>query len=524
VRPLVVVGGFKHELNSFALGTTTMDSLHTGGYYAEGAAIFEAPRAQRPELAAIREIAEREGVDLVPTVHFHALFAGGPVEHPIYERARDLILGAAREHRDELAGIMLPLHGATVTTEEDDPEGDLLERLRAIVGADIPIVATFDTHVHGTARMARYADALIGFKTQPHVDHYETATAAMGVLLRAIRGEIRPVTTHRKLRMLTSAERQDTTKSPNRDLMDATRGLERRPGVLAVSLFQTQPWFDKPEVGWSVEVVTDGDPALGAAVADELGRSAWAVRDELLVHKTPIPEALDHAAAAPHRPIAFADGSDSTSAGGWGDGNELLAALVARDDAIEGLLTVTDAAAVARCVEAGVGAELELPVGGTVTPGFSPVVVRGTVTRLGGGQMQLDPPWSSADAGRIAVLRVGATDVVLTEQPAWHLDTVIYRHVGLDPATYQVVQAKSAGGFRARYEAFAAEIVEIDTRGPCDADLPRLPFRRITRPLWPFDAELDAPWADGEPAVSTGDAATTASVGTAASGATGGAA
>jgi microcystin degradation protein MlrC len=307
--------------------------------------------------------------------------------------------------------------------------------------------------------------------------------------------------------MLTSAERQDTTKSPNRDLMDLTRELEQRPGVLAVSLFQTRPWMDLPEVGWSVEVVTDGDPALGAAVADELGRAAWAVRDELLVHKTPIPQALDHAAAAAHRPIAFADGSDSTSAGGMGDGNELLAALVARDDAIEALLTVTDPEAVARCWAAGAGAELELPVGGTITPGFAPVVVRGTVTRLAAGQMQLDPPWSTADAGRIAVLRVDATDVVLTERPAWHLDTVIYRHVGLDPAAYRVVQAKSAGGFRARYEAFAAEIVEIETRGACDSDLPRLPFRRITRPVWPFDPGLDAPWADDDRPVSSGVAA-----------------
>ena len=88
------------------------------------------------------------------------------------------------EHRERLTGIMLPLHGATVTTEEEDPDGDLLAALRELVGPSIPIVATFDTHVHGTARMARAADALVGFKTQPHVDHYETATLAMGILVR----------------------------------------------------------------------------------------------------------------------------------------------------------------------------------------------------------------------------------------------------------------------------------------------------------------------------------------------------
>ncbi len=325
-RPLVLVGGFKHELNSFALGTTSMDDIRAAGYYAEGSDIFAAPRSKRPELAAIREIAERERIDLVPTVHLHALFAGGPIDHAIYARCRELILGAAQAHRDRLTGIMLPLHGATVTTEEDDPEGDLLAALRSIVGPSIPIVATFDTHVHGTARMARAADALVGFKTQPHTDHYETASHAMDILIRAMRGEIRPVTTHRKLRMLTSAERQDTGKAPNRDLMDASREMERRPGILAVSVFETQPWMDLPEIGWSVEVVTDDDPVLGASVADELGRLAWAARDDLLVHKTPIPAALDLAVAADRGPIAFADGADSTSAGGNGDGTELLAA------------------------------------------------------------------------------------------------------------------------------------------------------------------------------------------------------
>ncbi len=495
-RPLVVVGGFKHELNSFARGITTLEDIRRAGYYAEGPDIFDAPRSKRPELAAIREIAEREGIDLVPTVHFHALFAGGPIEHELYEHAKALIVGAVLEHRDRLTGIMLPIHGATVTTREDDPEGDLLATLRAIVGPDIPIVATFDTHVHGTARMAAAADALVGFKTQPHTDHYEAATQGMEILVRAMRGEIHPVTTHRKIRMLTSAERHDTSHQPMKGLIDASRVMERRPGVLAVSIFTTQPWMDLPEVGWSVEVVTDGDRSLGRATADELARMAWEIRDEFLVHKSSLPAALDRAASSGLRPTIFADGADSTSAGGNGDGTELLEALLARPDRIDALLTITDAAAVERCVAAGLGAELELPVGGTLTELFHPVRVRGRVIALALGDMQLDPPWSPTDLGRMALLRVGSIDVVLSERKAWHLDTVVYRHMGRELDRYQVIQVKSAGGFRFRYEALAAEIIEIATIGPCDSDLPRLPFRRISRPLWPFDAGLAEPWED----------------------------
>ena len=239
------------------------------------------------------------------------------------------------------------------------------------------------------------------------------------------------------------------------------------------------PGWTCPEVGWSVEVVTDGDPALGAATADELGRRAWSVRDELLVHKTPIAGGARRTPPRPaRRPIVFADGADSTSAGGNGDGTELLAGAASRDpDADRGAADDHRRRARSRAASRpGIGAEVELPVGGTITPGLPRrSSSAGPSRRWRSAAMQLDPPWSPTDVGRIAVLRVGAIDVVLSERKAWHLDTVIYRHVGRDPARYQVVQAKSAGGFRARYEPFAAEIVEIETTGPCDSDLTRLP-------------------------------------------------
>jgi microcystin degradation protein MlrC len=507
-RPLVLVGGFKHELNSFAQGTFSLEDIARAGYYAEGPEIFDAPDHARPELAAIRHAAAAEGLRLIPTVTFWAANAGGPIEHSVYERAKSLLVDAAGEHRDELAGIMLPLHGATVTTEEDDPEGDLLATLREIVGPDVPIVATFDTHVHGTARMARNADALVGFKTHPHVDHYETAQHAMRILVGAMRGEVRPVTTHRKLRMLTSAERQNLTiDGAYRRLIAISREMERRPGVLAVSIFTTQPWMDLPEVGWSIEVVTDNDPDLGAAVADELGRLCWDARDAFLVPRVPIAEALDRAAAATERPIILADGSDSTTAGGSGDGNELLAAILARPDSIEALLTVTDPAAVDVCNRAGIGATVEVDLGGAFTPEFAPIRVRGRVLALALGEMQLDPPWASTDVGRVALLRVGSVDVVLTERRPWHLDSVIYRHVGRDVRRYQVVQVKSAGGYRAHYAPIAAEIIEIQTDGPCNSDLTRLPFKRIPRPMWPFDPDLATPWLEGETVTTTDRAA-----------------
>ena len=517
-RPLVLVGGFKHELNSFAQGTFSRDDIARAGYYAEGPAIFDAPRDARPELAAVGDVAREEGLDLVPTVHFWAASAGGPIEHSVSERARDLIRDAARAHRGELAAVMLPLHGATVTTEEEDPEGDILERVREIVGPAVPIAATFDTHVHGTERMARFADALVGFKTHPHVDHYDAARLAMSILVRTMRGEVRPITVHRKLRMLTSAQKQSNAlPGAYTDLIAASREMEGRPGVLAVSIFTTQPWMDLPEVGWSIEVVTDGDRALGEAIADELGRMCWDRREEFLVPRTSIEDALDRAAAAPAIPIVLGDGSDSTTAGGNGDGTELLAALLQRaergtdPEPLTALLTIADTPGVEAAMRAGIGAEIDVDVGGTVTsgfsPGFEPIRVRARVLQLALGDLTLDPPWPPIDIGRMAVLRVGAIDIVLSEHRPWHLDSVVYRHVGRDIRRYRVVQVKSAGGFRGHYLPLAAEIIEIATHGPADSDLPRLPFRRIPRPMWPFDHDLAEPWLPGDRTVATGDPA-----------------
>ena len=269
--------------------------------------------------------------------------------------------------------------------------------------------------------------------------------------------------------------------------------------------------MDLPEIGWSVEVVTDGDAALGAATADELGRRAWsrprrAARPQDCRSRrrsTTPPRPATGRSCSPTAPTRRAPAGMATAPSCW-------PALLAHPDADRGAADDhrrrRRSSAAWRPASAP-RSSCRSAARSRPGSGRSSSAARSRCWRS--GAMQLDPPWSPTDVGRIAVLRVGAIDVVLSERKAWHLDTVIYRHVGRDPARYQVVQAKSAGGFRARYEPFAAEIVEIETTGPCDSDLTRLPFRRITRPLWPFDPELDAPWPADEPAVSTGGAVMT---------------
>jgi microcystin degradation protein MlrC len=493
-RHRVLVGGFSHELNSFVPGVSTTEVLARAGAIVHGDDLFGPAAGEGLERHAIAAVAAETGVELIPTIFMFGR-VGPVVADDAYEPIRTTILAAARAHRDDIDGVMLPLHGAMATQSIDDTEGDILGAIREIVGPDIPIVASFDMHCHGTAAMAANANALVGYRTCPHTDYYGTGERAMRLLVRAMDGEIRPVVSMRKLRMTASSEHHDTSRGPMVEVQAMARELELEPGVLDVTVFATQPWMDVPDVGWSVMVTTDAAPAVGQAAADRLGRFIWERREAFRVPKTPVPEAIAIARASSAIPVVLADSADTTTGGGNGDGNLLLAELLRDDQGDSAVLALTDAPAVDRCFEAGVGAEVSLEVGGSLTPGFfSPITLTGRVITLADGRYDTELPVSPTDVRRIAVVEHGGIRVVLTAEKAPQLDESVFHRAGIWPRHARIIGVKSAGGFRAAYDPFAAATIYLDTPGPADSDLTRLPFRRISRPLWPFDPDLDEPW------------------------------
>lgn len=499
-HPNVLVAGFSHELNSFIPGVSTAEVLAVAGPTVVGADLFGPSVGIDLELHAVAAVAAELGVTLLPSIY---MWGGvGPViEDSVYDRLRQRILHDAQLERERLDGVLLCLHGAMATQSVDDTEGDILAAVRAIVGPDVPIVATFDMHTHGTARMAASADALIGYRTCPHTDYYDTGARAMRLLARAMAGEVRPTVSMRKLRMTASAEHHDTNHGPMVEVQGLARELEGTPGILDVTVFATQPWMDVPELGWSVVVTTDGQPTLGQAAADRLGRAIWARREAFRVPKVPLHAAIERARASSGIPVVLSDSADTTTGGGNGDGNLLLAALLRDprpDDSVA--LALTDAAAVDQCMAAGIGAEVTLQVGGSLTPDFfSPITLTGRVITLADGHYDSELPVKPRDVGGIAVVAHDGIQVVLTREKASQLDASIYRRAGIWPERVRILQAKSAGGFRAAFDRFSADTMYLDTPGPCDSDLTRLPFERIDRPLWPFDADLDEPWAGAGP-------------------------
>ena len=489
----VLLAGLKHEVNTFVPGVTTLEDFRRR-YLLEGAAVFGPTRGSGQEIDGIVQVAKAEGIELVPSV---AAYGGAsrPVQDAAYAHIRERTLAKVGEERGRIGGVILALHGAMATETSEDPEGELIAAIRDVVGPDLPIVVSFDMHCHLTDRKVRAADAIVGYHTHPHVDFVDTGMRAMRIMGRRLRGEIRPVVVQRKIRMVTSAEHHNTSRPPMSDLFDRIAAMQREPGILGATVFATQPWMDVAELGWSAAVVADGDRALAQARADELARMAWDRRERFLVRKTPIAVAVRQALASAGRPFVFADSADAVTGGAYGDGNVLLRALLETGFTDSALLTLTDPEAAAASHSAGVGGEVTIAVGGKLAPRFySPVKVTGRVQTLTDGKYVCELPPTPIDVGRAAVLQVAGISLAMSERPAPTIDQEIYRHLGLEPRTAKIVQVKSPGGFRAVYGPFAAGIFEIDTPGPTDSELTRLPFRKIRRPLWPFDPELSAPW------------------------------
>lgn len=490
----VLIGGFKHEVHTFVEGVITLDDMRHNGFVAVGDAMLEPGTGAGQELHGAREVATREGIGVIPSVDAFG-GVGARVSDEAWDFLRTTILAAARQQLGSYQGIYLSLHGAMASETEDDPEGAILADLRALVGAGIPIVASLDLHCHMTDRMVAAANGLIAYRTIPHVDFVETGERSMRLLIDAMRGRTRPITRQRKLRMIASAEKHDTNHGPMVDVMAHARALERHPKVLAVSVTPTQPWMDVPQLGWSVTVVADGDADVAQRAADELAWRIWDRRDQFLVHKTPVKDAVREARGTAGRPVVLADGADSPSAGANADGNDLLRELVRTGYQGTALLTVVDPAAAAAATEAGIGATVRLALGGALTPTFyDPVEVTATVLALRDGRFMYELPIRPVDIGPTAVLGIGGIRVVVSTRKAFMLDEAVYHQAGLEPRTADIVQAKSAGGFRGVYEPFAARIIEMDTPGLCTHDLTRLPFHRIDRPMWPWDMDLDEPW------------------------------
>ena len=477
----IAIGGFLHESHSFAPRPTVYaDFQNPGGLPAMqvGDGLIPGLRTTSAPCAGAIAVAEEAGVDLVPLAWAFANPAG-PVQDEAFERLSALICAGLSLALDAgpLDGVYLDLHGAAVVDSFPDAEGELLRRVRAIVGEALPLTISLDPHANLTAAMVRLADVAVPFRTYPHVDMKAAGAQAMRLLLERIGRGAPWFRAFRQLDFWIPLGSQCTLMAPMADVMAARATLS--VGVAELAWCFGFPYADFADCGPAVACYAasqaDADAMADAFVALVAAREREFVQDTL-----PSAEAVAEAIHVGRGTVVLADTQDNPGGGGHGDTTELLSELVRQRAKNALVCLINDAESAAACHTAGVGASVSLSLGGK-SDGM-PFACRAVVEKLTDGVFTLTGPMGAGNPGNLgptALISVEGVRVIVSSRKMQALDQAIIRHVGVEPASCSILALKSSVHFRADFGGLAEKVIVAIAPGPVVADPAILNFRFV---------------------------------------------
>ncbi|MDB5414400.1 MAG: microcystin degradation protein MlrC [Rubritepida sp.] len=480
----IAVGGFLHESHSFApIATNWADFIKPGGLppLLRPPAMVEGLRGTSACAAgALTEAAEHD-VTVVPLGWTFANPAG-PVTREAFERISAMIVYALSQALDDgpLDGIFLDLHGAMVSDDYPDAEGELLRRIRAVVGPALPIAATLDPHANMTRQMAELADVLVPYRTYPHVDMLAVGRRAMKLLLARIARGAPWALEFRELDFLIPITSQCTMVDPMAGVM--TKRAELEQGVVELAYCFGFPYADFAGCGQAIAAYGE-TPEAAAEAADALAKDIAGRESAFIGGVQDAAEAVTDAlriAANAKKPVVLADTQDNPGGGGHGDTTGLLAELIRQNAQGAVIAPMNDAESAEACHKAGVGATVRLKLGGK-SDGV-PLEVEGVVERLADGKFTLTGPMGKgnrADLGPTALLRIGGVRVVIVSRKMQAHDQSIFQHIGVEPSEQKIVAVKSSVHFRAHFQPIAESVIVAAAPGPVVADPATLPFTSL---------------------------------------------
>ncbi len=412
----------------------------------------------------------------------------GLVNRETYESLRDEILGQL-EAALPVDAVVLGLHGAMVAAGYDDPEGDLLTRVRGLIGPEVLLCAELDPHSHLTAKRVAAADFFTVFKEFPHTDFVARAEDLWRIAVDTLEGRVRPVMSVFDCRMI---DVFPTSRQPMRGFVDRMMAIEREDArVLSLSAIHGFMAGDVPEMGTKVIAVTDGDGAHGAALAERLGMELFANRGRHMMPMVDEREAVARAMAARRGPVVIADAWDNPGGGTAGDSTVILEELIRCGASGVSVGTIWDPIAVQLCFVAGVGAVIPLRFGAKSAP-FTGAPVDATVevvALVAGAEMRFGA--SVVPFGDAARVRLAGTDieVILNTVRAQSYDPSLFSAVGIDPLARGILVIKSTNHFHAAFAPIAAEVIYCSAGRPYPNDPARTPYRKVRRDIWPISAD-----------------------------------
>jgi microcystin degradation protein MlrC len=481
----IAIGGFLHETNTFAPTKATYDAFVHGGGFPRmelGDGMLKNVRRINVGLAGFIEQAETEGWELVPTI-FAAATPSAHVTEDAFERiATAMTDGLASAGK--LDAVYLDLHGAMVAEHHDDGEGEILARVRKVIGNDVPLVASLDLHANVTPEMVEHADALIAYRTYPHVDMADTGRACADHLALLLRTKQRLAKAFRQTPFLIPISWQCTNDQPAKGIYQKVAALQSE-AVPTLSFAFGFPAADFVHCGPSIfaygrtqaaaDSAADAIAALVEGHEDDFDGKIW-LPDEGVRH------AMELAKAAT-RPIVIADTQDNPGAGGDSDTTGMLRALVRNkaERAATGMMYDPEAARAAHA--AGEGATVTLALGGkSGIPGDSPFKETFIVEKLSDGNFPAPGPFYGGrmmKMGLSACLRIGDVRVVVASHKTQLADQAMYRYVGIEPTEQKILVNKSSVHFRADFEPIAEKLLICAAPGAMPADPADLPWTRL---------------------------------------------
>ena len=480
------VAGFLHETNTFAESRARFVNFVEADAWPGllwGAEMFDSIRGVNIPVAGFVEAAQQADYALVPLVWASAN-PSGPVTEDAFE-CYWWLLSRSLDEAGPLDALFLDLHGAMVTEHLMDGEGELLRRLRAKLGRDLPILATLDFHANVSKDMVKLSDALLVYRTYPHVDMSETGARAVALLPRLLAGE-RFARSFRTLPYLIPMPWQSTLADPMVRLVRLSDALESQ-GCVAASFVPGFPLADVPDCAPSVLVYAT-DQAVADAATEQLYQAALSVRREFAGKLWTATEAVQYAQQhrKPGRPVILADTQDNPGGGGHSDSTDLIHALLSQrvEGAVVGLLCDPVAAAAAHA--AGVGATLDLGIGARITQDGGPSVPGPwRVEQLGDGRFMGTGPFYAGchmDLGPMARLSKDGVTVLVSSRKQQAADQAMFRHLGVEPVECPVLVLKSSVHFRADFGPLTDTILVVAAAGPNVADLHQLTYRHCKLP------------------------------------------
>jgi len=486
--------GFIHESNTFVSFPTTRQGFE-GGLHRRRE-VLSRWKDTRHELGGFMAGADVHGFEAVPLMTASAT-PGGPLTAYAFESILGEMLQLLEEERG-LDGLLLALHGAMAAEDHRDADGEIVSRIREVFDGEKPVIMTLDCHANISKKMVDNVTATVLYRTNPHTDQRERGLEAAGLMARTVRGRIHPVQALEKPPMVINITKQYTRRQPALGLIRDAEQVMRRTAILSASVGLGFAFADVKKMGASFLAVADGDEEVARRQARWMAVRAWNRRDEFVgILPSPV-EAVNQAARSPDRPVVLMDVGDNVGGGGPADSTILLAECI-RQGVSDVLIVLRDREAVERCVEAGVGAELSLEVGGKTDDLHGhPVPVHGRVRTLSDGRFVDDGPRHGGgrfyDQGVTAVVETPERHtIVLTSlrMPPFSLEQVL--SLGVKPETKRIIVVKGVIAPRAAYEPIAEEIITVDTPGSTSANLLQFEYQHRRRPLFPFEVEATFP-------------------------------